>query len=282
MIRHWLVMAWLALLPNTPVPHDITAPTLNHVTSNSAPIVNEKAPGESMARAQKLPYLLAKQTTNYYHAIPSQAKNIELSAKRLNGTVIQPGAIFSYYKVVGPYSEANGYGLGRGFYGDRIVPSIGGGVCQGASTLYATILRTGLHVVERHQHGLMVPYLPPGEDATVSSDYLNFKFQNTRTTPVLITARAENRHFTIALWGATPGPHITVRHKILARYPYRTVTHYNAKLAPGTEKVIAPGQDGVKVDSWLEIQTKKGVVKQPLGIDTYRASPRIIEKSTKS
>lgn len=228
-------------------------------------------------RVEKLPYLLAQRTTNYYHAIPSQAKNIELVASRLNGTVVEPGETFSYYRRVGPYSRENGYGWGRMFAGNRILPSIGGGVCQGSSTLYSALLRTGLPIVERHQHGLMVPYLPPGEDATVASDYLDFRFKNNRATPILIASQAGDRHITVRVWGASPSPQIVVKHKILAEYPYTVETTVNSQLKPGEEVVKAPGQAGVKVRSWLEIKTPSGVHLKDLGIDTYRSSPRVIE-----
>lgn len=237
-------------------------------------------PGEEAARALKLPYLLASRTTNYNHASTTQVGNIELCARRLNGTVLQPGQEFSYYRRVGPYTVANGYGWGRAFVGDRIVPSVGGGVCQCSSTLYSALLRTGLKVVERHAHGLTVPYLPPGEDATVSGDYLNFRFRNTSPTPILIAAHAAHRLLTVAVWGGQPGPEITVHHEILARYPFRTLVRRNPRLPAGTRQVVAPGQEGVKVKSWLEIVDRPGAPAhtRDLGIDVYRASPRIIEE----
>lgn len=274
------------MLPNAPAPA-ILAPHGGQLWSSvervpqDAPIVIQNAPGESQAKAMKLPYLLASRTTNYNHASPSQGKNIELVATRLNGVVVQPGQVFSYFKVVGPYTAENGYGWGRMFSGDRIVPSIGGGVCQGSSTLYSALLRTGLPILERHHHGLTVPYLPPGEDATVADDYLNFRFRNNRTTPVLITAKAGNRHLTVAIWGATPGPEIVVKHQILAEYPFRTITKFDATLKPGETKVLAPGQKGVRVKTWLEQKTPKGTEIKDLGIDLYRPSPRIIEVGPK-
>lgn len=285
-MKFWLLSLWLLVFPNTPAPAWVQAtggPTWTQAERVAkAPIIAEGKSKQGSELPIPLPYRLGTQTTNYFHASESQAKNIELVAHRLNGVVVQPGQIFSYYQVVGPYTAANGYGWGRAFVGDRIVPSIGGGVCQGASTLYAAILRTGLPVIERHKHGLTVPYLPPGEDATVSSDYLNFRFKNSRPTPVLIQASAGDRHLTVSVWGASPGPEITVQHKILATYPFRTIVKINPELAPGSEKVIAPGQNGVKVDTWLEIHEPTGVVKKSLGIDSYRSSPRVVERSTRT
>lgn len=266
------------MVPNVLAPHGGALWDHLEYVGAKAPIVID-APGESQAKAMKLPYLLASRTTNYFHASPSQGKNIELVAKRLNGTVVGPGQVFSYYRQVGPYTEENGFGWGRMFVGDRIVPSIGGGVCQGSSTLYSAVLRTGLLVLERHHHGLTVPYLPPGEDATVASDYLDFRFKNTRTTPILITAQTRDRHLSVALWGASPGPEIVVKHKILSETPFATITKDNPKLKPGEVHVVAPGQNGVTVKSWLEVKTPQGTQVKELGIDRYRSSPRIVERA---
>jgi len=268
-ILHALLALWLAIWPGTQAPAWLSPAPV------AAPIVLPP-PGAEDAKALRLPYLWATVTTNYYHASPTQAVNIEITASRINGTVLQPGQVFNYYQKVGPYTAENGYGWGRAFVGDRIVPSVGGGVCQGSSTLYAAVLRTGLRVLERHQHGLLVPYLPPGEDATVSGTYLNFRFQNSTDHPILIAAQAGDRHYRVAIWGAVPGPHITVHHEILARYPFYTIRRTDPDLKPGTEKVLAPGQPGVKARTWLEIQTPHGTEIRDLGTDIYRASPRIV------
>ncbi|MCL4521103.1 MAG: VanW family protein [Firmicutes bacterium] len=281
-MKLWLTSLCLALISSA-TPASVWAksvPVATDVAVRPSPwiITNPTHPG-SQAKALQLSFRLAEQTTNYYHASPSQALNIELAARRLNGTVIPAGGTFNYFRVVGPYTAANGYGWGRAFVGDRIVPSVGGGVCQGASTLYAAVLRTGLPVLERHHHGLTVPYLPPGEDATVAEDYLNFRFRNDQRTPILITAQAQDRHLRIALWGSTPPPTIVVHHQVLQRYPFRTVVHYDPQLAPGQTKILSPGQDGVLVKTWLTIKTGDGSEMKPLGTDRYRPSPRIIVHS---
>ncbi|WP_054968522.1 VanW family protein [Alicyclobacillus ferrooxydans] len=256
-----------------------SASTTKQIPINLYMPPNPPAPGKDQAAQHKLQYMLAQRSTNYRHASPTQAKNIELVAKRLNGTVIQPGQTFSYNQKLGPYTEQNGYGWGRAFSGNRIVPSLGGGVCQGASTLYSTLIRTGaVTFVERHAHSLTVPYLPGGEDATVSySSRLDFRFKNTSDSPIMIGAQGypEKRVITVAIWSAKPNPQITVHHKVLAVYPFQTVTTSSSS---DEEKVVAPGQVGGKVATWLEIKTDKGVVTKSLGTDTYKPSPRIIEK----
>ncbi len=224
--------------------------------------------------------LLATRTTDYHHASKSQCKNIELVAKRLNGVVIPPHATFSYYRTVGPYTAENGYHWGRAFSGDRIVPSMGGGVCQGASTLYSAVMRTDLKVVERYQHSLTVPYLPPGEDATVTGTVKNFRFTNTHSTPIRLAASADSsvRKMTVSIYGTEPGPEVTVHHKTLSTTPFPVRKRLNEELPEGETKVLFPGQNGVKVKTWVVTKWPDGhTTTKDFGIDTYRPSPRIIE-----
>ncbi len=244
---------------------------------------NPPAPGRDRALSLRLPHLLAERTTNYRHASVSQAKNIELVARRLNGVIVRPGETFSYFAHVGPYTAANGYGWGRAFVGDRIVPSMGGGVCQGASTLYSALLRTGLPIVERHNHGLTVPYLPAGEDATVSSSAnLDFRFRNDQSTPILITASTipDRRYLTVSIWGAKPRPNIEVKHQVINTYPFHVIhrSHksYESK-ASTSEHVLFPGQEGAKVSTWLCIRNGKKTVMKEVSVDVYRSSPRIVD-----
>jgi len=258
----------------------------HHVTMGSRsldPIIPlVPAVGKAEAGKAGLQYLLAQRTTNFHHASESQALNMKVLASRLNGVVVRPGETFSYYKVVGPYTEANGFHWGRAFQGNRIVPSMGGGVCQGASTLYSAVLRTDLQVLERHPHSLTVPYLPPGEDATVASTYLNFRFKNTYDKPVYIAATADikKRLLTVALWGARPAVPVQVHHKVLEVYPVPTVQQKTNAIPRGQTRVLAPGQAGVKAHTWVTKTIAGQRITKDLGIDTYRASPRITEVGT--
>lgn len=245
--------------------------------------VNPPAPGRQIAEQRHIQHVLSQRTTNYNHATLSQQKNIELVARRLNGVIVQPGSVFSYNRIVGPYTKANGYHWGRAFSGDRIVPSMGGGVCQGASTLYSALLHTDLRIVERHNHGLTVPYLPAGEDATVAeSAHLDFRFQNTEASPVLITARAypTNRFLTVCIWGTHPIRTFDVHHRIIERYHYNIIYKRMPNTHPSTDPVLFPGQDGAKVVTWVEPHATSHPVRRQVSVDTYLASPRVMAKTS--
>ena len=51
---------------------------------------------------------IAEVSTNY-SGNASRKKNIELAVSKLNGTILYPNEVFSYFKEVGPYNAKNGY-----------------------------------------------------------------------------------------------------------------------------------------------------------------------------
>lgn len=219
--------------------------------------------------------LISSYSTNYYHAIPSQENNIALTADRLRGTLLEAGETFSQNRRLGPYTKEHGYGLGRMFVGDRIVPSIGGGVCQIASTLYNVALLAGLQIVERHPHSLVVPYLTPGRDATVTDTGNDFVIKNNSGGPVLLWAWARNRWLTIQVYAEKEPPKIEIKTEILRVYPFATITTTDPTVPRGETALDAKGQDGARSHTWLVIHASEGQVTKDLGIDDYRPSPRI-------
>lgn len=220
-------------------------------------------------------------STRFTHASPSQAANIALVARKLTGVVIPPGAVFSYNRATGPFTAAGGYGWGRMFVGDRIVPTIGGGVCQGASTLYNAVLLANLPVVERHLHGLTVPYLAPGRDATVTeSGGLDLRFRNDTGGPLVLWGQARDRWLTLAIYGTKRPPKVEVFTEVLAVFPFRTRVIQDPKLPPGKEVIAAAGQEGVRARAWVVVTYPDGQTeRRDLPVHTYRPSPRIILRS---
>lgn len=219
---------------------------------------------------------MASFQTHFAHAIPSQAKNIALAASRIDLRIVQPGQVFSYNLAAGPFDRSNGYGLGRMFSGNRIVPSIGGGVCQVSSTLYNAVLRADLPVVERHPHSLTVPYLQPGRDATVLDGVMDFRFRNNLTKPILISSSTQGRWVWVRLYGPEKSAPVRLESKILARVKPWTERIADSRLAAGQTQLIAPGQEGFTVQTWKIVKSPQGDKRIDLGVNVYKPSPRLI------
>ena len=133
-------------------------------------------------------------STTYNNKV-SRAKNIATAANYLDGVIVKPGEVFSFFKYAGHYGK-KGY-----VYYDG---TIGNGVCQVASTIYNTTLLGGLKIVERYSHERKMTYVLGALDATVASKGLyssvDFKFKNTYEYPIYISAYAKDGKVTIEFW----------------------------------------------------------------------------------
>jgi len=144
--------------------------------------------------------LLGERTT-WAHGNASRLGNIELSAEAINGLILLSGEEFSFNGVVGQRTAERGYRPAPALISGETVQSIGGGICQTSSTLYAAIKPTEILVTEQQRHGKPVPYLPWGWDATVFWPYLDFKFVNNTDYPMLIEIELDGRNLTARVYG---------------------------------------------------------------------------------
>jgi len=81
----------------------------------------------------------------------------------------------------------------------RLIEGVGGGVCQVTSTLYVAVLKAKLEVVERVKHSMPLGYVEPGQDATISEGYIDFKFRNNTDRACLISASVVGNRIDIKL-----------------------------------------------------------------------------------
>ena len=108
----------------------------------------------------ELQYVVSGHTSNVIKRGPgiepelqqNKAVNIELACKQINGIVIHPGEVFSFWRLVGKTTERKGYKNGRVLIGNRIVPGLGGGLCNLGHTIHRLVLDSPLEVTEFHSH----------------------------------------------------------------------------------------------------------------------------------
>ena len=105
--------------------------------------------------------------------------NIKITCSRISDTIVKANEEFSFCKVVGQPSSADGYKEAHAFVDGELVNAIGGGNCQVSTTIYNAAKKIdGVEITERHEHGKEVGYIEMGKDATVAYDYLDLKFEN--------------------------------------------------------------------------------------------------------
>lgn len=121
--------------------------------------------------------------------------NIGLGASRLDGVVLHPGQILSFWKLVGRPSVSSGFALGRAIREDALHGETGGGLCQVSGLAYELGLRAGLEVLERHPHSRDLyaeedRFTLLGLDATVVWPWKDLRLRNPHGVPVCLRFEA--------------------------------------------------------------------------------------------
>lgn len=138
-------------------------------------------------------------STSFTTSDANRSFNIDLVTSLIDGIVLMPGEEFSYSTISqkgrGKYKDATAY------VNDKPVPSEGGGICQGSTTLYRAVMKANIRSTERYNHSLPVGYAALGLDATVAWGYLDYKFKNPYDFPIYIEGITENKILTFNIYG---------------------------------------------------------------------------------
>lgn len=131
--------------------------------------------------------------------------NMELALKKISGTILKPGEVFSYNEKLGDSTTAqSGFLPAHIIVNGVLTDGYGGGICQPSSTLYIAALYAGMEITERYCHSMPSSYVPIGLDATVSYGSLDFKFKNVLDYPVYIYGNMSGSKVTTSIYGVLP------------------------------------------------------------------------------
>lgn len=233
---------------------------------------------------EAFPDQIASFSTIYDASAINRAYNVELATKKINGTVIMPGETFSYNKTVGSRTIEAGWKEGTAYIAGKVVPSVGGGVCQVSSTLYNTALLANLEITERTNHTFTVDYVAASRDATVYYGSLDFCFKNTRTYPIKIVATAQNGVCKISMYGIKEKVEyeIILQSKITSYINNTTTYKEDPTLEVGKEVVEQIGFNGCRSEGYKIVKHNGKIISQTLlSKDTYSPQERIVRRGTK-
>lgn len=128
--------------------------------------------------------------------------NMKLALASVNGTVLQPGEIFSFNGTTGNTTNGSlGYKKAGAIVGGKMVDEYGGGICQASTTVYGAALRSNMKILTRYNHAWPSTYCPIGQDAAVDYGNLDFRFQNVSSYPVYIVAGMSGTTLTVTFYG---------------------------------------------------------------------------------
>ena len=171
--------------------------------------------------------------------------NVHLLGNYLDGTIVKAGGTFSYNEVVGPRTIERGFREGQMIFGGVLIPSIGGGVCQTATTIFNAAFEAGLPVSERHNHSWYISHYPMGRDATVSWGGPDLVFKNDLKHAILIDVSYTDTTFTISFYGTKQARKVTSTTASPTNYTQPKMQYaIDPTAAPGSKTVVAGGGPG--------------------------------------
>lgn len=237
--------------------------------------VNVTRPAIDSTRLEELGIrqLIDSASTSFAGALPQKQHNVRLAASRLDNQIIRPGERFSFNKALGPTTLDNGYQVAFGITSagggesHKTVPSVAGGICQVATTLFQPVFWSGYQLEQRNWHLYWIPNYASkgviGLDATVDEEVgLDLEFVNNSPNYLLIKSRTDNSAITFELYGTKPtwdvkidGPTITDKKvadqtPVIEREPaladgqrYQVESAHDGFTASFTRTVTAPGTE---------------------------------------
>ena len=211
--------------------------------------------------------------------------NVQLSAKAINGYVMNFGDLFSYNEVVGRRTAARGYQAAPAYVGGKTVDEIGGGICQTSSTLYMSCLLANLEINNRTAHRYATSYMPWGMDATVSWGGPEYKFTNNTDYPIKIVTSYEKSspkdRLTVTIYGTKVDDiQVKMTYEYLQKINWTTEYVEDPTMAPGTETVTQSAYTGHKVQTYRELYDGEGnlISKTKESYSYYKSRNRIVTR----
>lgn len=203
--------------------------------------------------------LSTKSTTYTNNA--NRTTNLRLACEAINGTVIQPGEVFSFNDVVGERTAEKGYKAATVYAeGGKNDEQLGGGICQVASTVYYCTLYANLEVVERTEHMYRVEYIDYGIDATIYWGSLDYKFRNDTDYPIKIEASVTDRVNITFLGTKTDDTYVVMEVEQTGTTPYSVITEVDETKPVGYSEVTQTAYTGYSYTSYRCVYAADGTL----------------------
>lgn len=254
------------------------AAVLTENTHRAAVVLGPVTPAltTGAARALGIREKISSVTTDLGASSANRVFNVKLMAKFLDGQVIKPGQTFSFNKRVGPRTSQRGFKEGQAIVGGLLLPSIGGGVCQVATTVFDAAFYAALPIKSRVNHAWYISHYSMGMDATVADGGPDLVFKNDTKYGILVRASAGASTMTVTLYSTDRGlrvekvagqPHSKTKPK--ARYIL------NPELEGAQKSQRTAGQGGFAITVERVVRKKGKVVSRDRFSSNYVAESQL-------
>ncbi len=235
-----------------------------------------------VARKMGIVERISTYTTTYGSNNLPRVNNIHTLGDSLDGKLVAPGATFSFNGAIGERTAAKGYQEAGAIVNGKLVPQLGGGICQVGTTLFNAIFLSGLPVKERRNHSFYISHYPKGRDATVSWGGPDLKFVNDTDNWVMVSVAYTSSSITISLYGTDPGYEVTSKTgPFTNEKPFGTETIKDPKLGTGIKVIDDSGITG-RTCVVTRTVTKSGkIVRNDSFKSVYRPKLQVVRVGTK-
>ena len=143
----------------------------------------------------------------------NKADNIRIACNKIDGLLIHPGEVFSFWHTVGKTSKRNGFSEGRVLINGQLTAGIGGGLCNLANTINLLILHSPLTITELHHHSdALAPdpnghHVPYSAGTSVNYNFIDYRFRNDTDQVVQLCTWCEGDELMAELRSEHPYPY---------------------------------------------------------------------------
>jgi hypothetical protein len=217
--------------------------------------------------------VVGQASRSYANDSGALATNIEVAARKIDGAVVAPGAVFSFLDRLGPQTTAAGFVMGYGITvvngQAQTVPMLAGGICDVSTLLFQAVYRAGLKIVTRYSHSYWIASYgqPPdgglGLEATVDVQPVDFRFANSTGDWLKISCVCSSGTVAVTLRGVQPGWAVAIEPAVVANVvptDPTVVRRSDPSLPVGAQVVVEAAQNGFDVTRGRTVTKGKQVI----------------------
>lgn len=207
--------------------------------------------------------------------------NIIKSTNDSGGMLLKPGEEYSFNKITGEKTIANGYRTAPVIESGKLVTGIGGGVCQTSSTIFNAALLSGMEITERRSHSIPSDYVKMGRDATVydGNPGQDFKFKNPFKHNVYVKNFISGNKLVSQIFGAKEDKqNIDIATELLSSYSLGSKVINDPSLPAGKRVVKEYSRPGYKVVTYRIYKDANGktIKTENIGYSNYPARAGVV------
>lgn len=168
------------------------------------PVEVEPAPSEDpelveWARGEEVVEKVAEFTTNH-SCCEARVSNIQRFADLVRGVYLVPGETLSLNDHVGERTREKGFVPAGTILRGHLVPTVGGGVSQFATTMFNAAFFAGFDFLDYQSHSIYFSRYPYGREATISWPAPDLEIENSTDHPALIWTSYTDTSITVSIY----------------------------------------------------------------------------------